>query len=44
MTGITVGVLAAMSGYIGRFWQPVNTLAGFYNSLLTASFILGENL
>ena len=36
MTGITVGVLAAMSGYIGRFWQPVNTLAGFYNSLLTA--------
>ena len=36
MTGITVGVLAAMSGYIGRFWQPVNTLAGFYNTLLTA--------
>lgn len=34
--GITVGVLAAMSGYIGRFWAPVNTLAGFYNSLLTA--------
>ncbi len=36
MAGITVGVLAAMAGYIGRFWQPVNTLAGFYNSLLTA--------
>lgn len=36
MAGITVGVLVAMSGYIGRFWQPVNTLAGFYNSLLTA--------
>ena len=36
MAGISVGVLAAMSGYIGRFWQPVNTLAGFYNSLLTA--------
>lgn len=34
--GITVGVLAAMSGYIGRFWAPINTLAGFYNSLLTA--------
>lgn len=34
--GITVGVLAAMSGYIGRFWAPVNTLASFYNSLLTA--------
>lgn len=36
MAGITVGALVAMSGYIGRFWAPVNTLAGFYNSLLTA--------
>lgn len=36
MAGISVGVLAAMTGYIGRFWAPVNTLAGFYNSLLTA--------
>ena len=36
MTGISIGVLIAMSGYIGRFWAPVNTLAGFYNSLLTA--------
>jgi ATP-binding cassette subfamily B protein len=36
IAGITVGVLIAMSGYIGRFWAPVNTLAGFYNSLLTA--------
>ncbi|MDD4112638.1 MAG: ATP-binding cassette domain-containing protein, partial [Herbinix sp.] len=36
IAGITVGVLVAMSSYIGRFWQPVNTLAGFYNSLLTA--------
>jgi len=36
LAGISVGVLAAMSGYIGRFWAPVNTLAGFYNSLLTA--------
>lgn len=34
--GVTVGALAAMSGYVGRFWAPVNTLAGFYNSLLTA--------
>jgi ATP-binding cassette subfamily B protein len=25
-----------MTGYIGRFWAPVNTLASFYNSLLTA--------
>ena len=34
--GITIGVVCAMTGYIGRFWAPVNTLAGFYNSLLTA--------
>lgn len=36
MKGITVGVLIAMTGYVGRFWAPVNTLASFYNSLLTA--------
>ena len=35
-TGITVGVLGAFTAYIGRFWAPINTLAGFYNSLLTA--------
>ncbi len=33
---LTVGVLIAFTAYIGRFWQPINTLAGFYNSLLTA--------
>lgn len=36
VAGVTVGALVAMSGYVGRFWAPVNTLAGFYNSLLTA--------
>lgn len=35
-TGITVGVLVVFTAYIGRFWAPINTLAGFYNSLLTA--------
>ena len=35
-TGITVGVLVAFTAYIGRFWAPINTLAGFYHSLLTA--------
>ena len=35
-TGITVGVLVAFTAYIGRFWAPINTRAGFYNSLLTA--------
>jgi ATP-binding cassette subfamily B protein len=36
VTGITVGTLIAFTGYIGRFWAPINTLASFYNSLLTA--------
>lgn len=34
--GITVGILIAFSSYISRFWEPINTLASFYNSLLTA--------
>jgi len=33
---ITAGVLVAFSAYTWRFWQPINTLTGFYNSLLTA--------
>lgn len=33
---VTVGVLTAFTAYISRFWAPVNTLANFYNSLLTA--------
>ena len=33
---LTVGVLIAFTAYIGRFWAHINTLAGFYNSLLTA--------
>lgn len=33
---ITVGVLIAFTAYISRFWNPINTLASFYNSLLTA--------
>lgn len=36
MSTITVGALIAFTGYIGRFWAPINTLASFYNSLLTA--------
>ncbi len=35
-SGITVGVLTAFTAYISRFWNPINTLASFYNSLLTA--------
>lgn len=33
---LTVGVLIVFTAYISRFWAPINTLAGFYNSLLTA--------
>ena len=33
---ITAGLLVAFTAYVSRFWQPINTLANFYNSLLTA--------
>ncbi|MFI3213949.1 MAG: ABC transporter ATP-binding protein [Eubacteriales bacterium] len=33
---LKVGTLIAFTSYIGRFWAPINTLAGFYNSLLTS--------
>lgn len=33
---ITAGVLIAFTGYISRFWNPITTLASFYNSLLTS--------
>ena len=35
-SGVTVGVLIAFTAYISRFWAPINTIASFYNSLLTA--------
>ena len=33
---LTVGTLILFTSYISRFWTPINTLASFYNSLLTA--------
>ncbi len=33
---LTAGTLILFTSYIGRFWAPINTLAAFYNSLLTA--------
>ncbi len=36
IAGVTVGILIAFTSYISRFWEPINTLASFYNSLLTA--------
>lgn len=35
-SGVTIGVLIAFTAYISRFWAPINTIASFYNSLLTA--------
>ena len=34
--GVTVGVLIAFIGYIGRFWTPINNLANTYNSIINA--------
>ena len=33
---LTVGTLIAFTSYVGRFWAPINQLAGFYNNLLTS--------
>lgn len=33
---ITVGVLVAFIGYIGRFWAPISDAANIYNSLINA--------
>ena len=35
-TIITAGTVVAFISYIGRFWAPINTIAGFYNSIVTA--------
>lgn len=33
---ITVGVLVAFIGYIGRFWMPIINIGNFYNAIITA--------
>ncbi len=33
---LTAGTLILFTSYVSRFWAPINTLAAFYNSLLTA--------
>lgn len=33
---ITVGVLIAFLGYIGRFWQPILNMGNLYNEIITA--------
>ncbi|MCL1844106.1 MAG: ABC transporter ATP-binding protein/permease [Defluviitaleaceae bacterium] len=32
---LTVGVLVAFVMYINRFWQPINNISAFYNTLVT---------
>lgn len=32
--GITVGTIAAMTGYSGRFWQPIMNLSNLYNTFV----------
>lgn len=34
--GVTVGVLMAFIGYIGRFWGPITNISNFYNSIINA--------
>lgn len=33
---ITIGMLVAFLGYLGRFWGPISTLSNFYNQLQSA--------
>lgn len=37
---ITIGVLFAMAGYAGRFWQPIQMLGNIYNDLVNTSAYL----
>lgn len=32
---VTIGTLVAFAGYIWRFWQPIQNLGNFYNSMVT---------
>lgn len=34
-TTVTIGTLVAFAGYIWRFWQPIQNIGNFYNSMVT---------
>ncbi|MCQ2579868.1 MAG: ABC transporter ATP-binding protein/permease [Treponemataceae bacterium] len=34
-TTVSIGTLVAFSGYIWRFWNPIQNLGNFYNSMVT---------
>ena len=40
---ISVGTLVAFTGYIGMFWNPINDLSNFYNTLVT-NFAAAERI
>lgn len=33
---VTIGVLIAFIGYVGKFWQPIANLGNFYNAMINA--------
>jgi ATP-binding cassette subfamily B protein len=37
---VTVGTLVAFSGYIWRFWNPIQNIGNFYNSIVTTGAYL----
>ena len=37
MDGLLLADLLLLLWYLGRFWEPLNTLSNFYNNLLTAT-------
>lgn len=37
---ITIGTLVAFSGYIWRFWNPIQNIGNFYNSMVTTGAYL----
>lgn len=38
--GVSIGTLVAFGGYISRFWQPIQNMGNFYNSLVTTGAYL----
>ena len=34
---LTIGSMLLITWYLGRFWQPLNNMSNFYNSILVAS-------
>ena len=37
IAGVTLANLLLIIWYLGRFWEPLNTLSNFYNNILTAA-------